>query len=118
MASAGLENVLDEILGEQGTIGLKSFGDTAGIENGKFSYSSYDGSGIKSDGMFGDAFSSENIGGTMQGIGVVAGSAAEIYDAYNKKKYQDKVFGMEEKRVARETDRQDRQQASYDRVFG
>lgn len=71
-----------------------------------------------SDGIFGDAFSGDKIGSTMQGIGAVASAAAGVYDTYNKKKYQDKVFGMEEARVSRETDRQDRQQASYDRVFG
>lgn len=58
------------------------------------------------------------IGSTLQGIGALAGAAAGIYDAYNKKKYQDKVFGMEEQRVARATARQDKQQANYDKVFG
>lgn len=70
------------------------------------------------DGVFGDSFSSGNIGGTMQGIGSIATAAAGIYDAHNKKKYQDKVFGMEEKRVERETGRQDKQQVAYDKVFG
>lgn len=68
--------------------------------------------------LFKNAFSSGNIGSTMQGIGAIAGAAAGIYDARNKKKYQDKIFGMEEKRVARETARQDKQQAAYDKVFG
>jgi hypothetical protein len=67
---------------------------------------------------FGNMFKVENIGGTLQGIGAIAGAAAGIYDAHNKKKYQDKVFAMEEKRVARETERQDKQQANYDKVFG
>ena len=63
-------------------------------------------------------FSGDNIGSTMQGIGSIATAAAGIYDAHNKKKYQDKVFGMEEQRVARATERQDKQQAAYDKVFG
>lgn len=73
------------------------------------------GNPIKSNSMFAGA---EGIGSTMQGIGAIAGAAAGIYDAYNKKKYQDKVFGMEEQRVARATQRQDKQQAAYDKVFG
>lgn len=76
----------------------------------------------KLDGLTGTkpdtGFSLGGVGSTMQGIGAIAGAAAGMYDAYNKKKYQDKVFGMEEKRVARETARQDKQQAAYDKVFG
>lgn len=58
------------------------------------------------------------MGSTLQGIGAIAGAAAGIYDAYNKKKYQDKVFKMEENRVNREIARQDKQQANYEKVFG
>ncbi len=63
-------------------------------------------------------FNLGGVGTTIQGIGAVAQAAAGFYDAHNKKKYQDKVFGMEEARVARETTRQDKQQANYDKVFG
>lgn len=63
-------------------------------------------------------FTLGSVGSTMQGIGAIAGAAAGMYDAYNKRKYQDKVFGMEEQRVARATARQDKQQAAYDKVFG
>jgi hypothetical protein len=66
----------------------------------------------------GGLFKADKIGGTLSGIGEIAKAGAMVYDAYNKKKYQDKVFGMEEKRVARETARQDKQQANYDKVFG
>lgn len=73
---------------------------------------------IKSAGGFGDMFDKNNIGSTMQGIGAVASAAAGIYDMHNKKKYQDKVFSMEEKRVNRANERQDKQQAAYEKVFG
>ena len=63
-------------------------------------------------------FDGKNIGGTMQGRGQIATAAAGIYDAYNKKEYQDKMFGMEEARVKRATERQDKQQANYEKVFG
>lgn len=64
-------------------------------------------------GLFGD-----NMGSTMMGIGSIASAAAGIYNAYNQKKYQDKLFKMEETRVKRETARQDQQQKNYEKVFG
>lgn len=73
---------------------------------------------VKSAGGSGDLFSGNNIGSTMQGIGAVAQAAAGVYDMHNKKKYQDKVFSMEEKRVNRANERQDKQQAAYEKVFG
>lgn len=112
---------------DTGVIGAELDGvsyPSIGVENGSYSYVNPKGDVIgeyvapDSSGIFGDAFSAGKIGGTMQGIGAIAGAAAGIYDAYNKKKYQDKVFGMEEKRVTRETARQDKQQANYDKVFG
>ncbi|MDD2267467.1 hypothetical protein [Sulfuricurvum sp.] len=60
----------------------------------------------------------KGLGTTLQGIGAIASAAAGVYDAYNKKKYQDKVFGMEEARVNRENARQDKQQLAYEKVFG
>jgi hypothetical protein len=76
--------------------------------------------GLKSNIGFdlGNMFKADKIGGTLSGIGEIAKAGAAIYDAHNKKKYQDKVFGMEEKRVERETERQDKQQANYEKVFG
>lgn len=70
------------------------------------------GSMEKSDGGFG------GVGTTIQGIAAVAQAAAGFYDAHNRKNYQDKVFKMEEDRVARATQRQDKRQANYDKVFG
>jgi len=72
---------------------------------------------VKSAGGFGDIFGG-GVSGTMQGIGAIASAAAGIYDAHNKKKYQDKVFKMEEDRVNRANARQDKQQAAYEKVFG
>lgn len=69
---------------------------------------------LKSAGGFGDMFSGEN----MQGFGSIAQAAAGIYDAHNRKVYQDKVFKMEEDRVNRANTKQDKQQAAYEKVFG
>lgn len=118
----------------EGMAASEDFGGVTKVDalkalKGDYSYSYVDKAGnitgehigadsLKGGFSFGDAFSADNIGGTMQGIGSIAGAAAGMYDAYNKKKYQDKVFGMEEKRVKRETERQDKQQAAYDKVFG
>lgn len=75
-----------------------------------------DAAGMKSEGGL---FNMKGgMGSTLQGISAIAGAAAGIYDAYNKKKYQDKVFKMEENRVNREVARQDKQQSAYDKVFG
>lgn len=73
---------------------------------------------VKSAGGFGNMFSADKLGSTMQGIGAIAQAAAGIYDMHNKKEYQDKVFSMEEKRVNRANERQDKQQAAYEKVFG
>jgi len=122
MAKIGMENMMDDTIGDAwgnsaGEIDMLG----AGVDQGM----SLDSILAKPDAMksavgfdLGNMFKANNIGGTLQGIGAIAGAAAGIYDAHNKKKYQDKVFGMEEKRVARETERQDKQQANYEKVFG
>jgi len=72
----------------------------------------------KSAGGSGDMFSAGNIGSTLQGGAAIASIAAGVYDTHNRKKYQDKVFKMEEERVNRANARQDKQQAAYEKVFG
>lgn len=58
------------------------------------------------------------FGSTLQGIGAVTGALASIYGIHEQKEYQDKVLGMEEKRVADNNARRDKQQAEYDKVWG
>jgi len=121
--AAGIENSLEinePLLGSYGN----TLNDMAGAEYSmldqiKDAKSPFSMGGESAGGFdMGGMFKADKIGGTLQGIGAIAGAAAGIYDAYNKKKYQDKVFGMEEKRVARETERQDKQQGAYEKVFG
>jgi len=121
--AAGIENTLaidEPMLGSYGN----TLNDIAGAEysmmdqindvKSPFSLGGESAGGLDLGGMF----KPDKIGGTLQGIGAIATAAASVYDAYNKKEYQDKVFKMEEKRVKRETERQDKQQANYEKVFG
>lgn len=119
-ASAGIELKMDDMLGDTSgqawgiTPDVGAMNNMTMLDQINAAPNALDG-GKSAGGLFG---TNGGVGGTMQGVAAVASAAAGIYDAYNKKKYQDKVFGMEEKRVARETQRQDKQQASYDKVFG
>ena len=54
---------------------------------------------------------------TLGGLGSAVKGVASIWDAYNKKQYQDKVFGMEEKRVARQTKKEDDAQAGLNAAW-
>jgi hypothetical protein len=104
---------LDSVVGSDTLGSLKTFG----IDDGGFTKTAPLAADGKPFNVGNSTGGLQGIGSTMQGIGAIAGAAAGMYDAYNKKKYQDKVFGMEETRVARETARQDKQQAAYDKVF-
>jgi hypothetical protein len=68
--------------------------------------------------LFGDNPLSGISSTGLQGIGAIAQVAGSIYDAYNKQKYKDKIFGMEQDRVNREVAKQTTQQNNYNKVFG
>lgn len=55
----------------------------------------------------------DNIGG----IGTALSGAASIYDAFNKKKYQDKIVKMEEQRIAKANSRMDKAQKAFESVW-
>lgn len=116
--AAGIENVMDDTVGTAtsaapGALSLKTYdpfsGDATVMGNYTPSGGGFDLSGLTSP---------KNLGSTIQGAAAIAQTAASIYDAHNRKSYQDKVFKMEENRIAREQAKQDRQQAAYDKVFG
>lgn len=122
MAKIAMENMIDDTIGDawgnsSGEIDLLGAGADGGMSLDSILAKP---DALKSAGGFdmGNMFKPDKISGTLQGIGAIAEAAAGIYDAHNKKKYRDKVFGMEEKRVARETQRQDKQQLNYEKVFG
>jgi hypothetical protein len=60
-----------------------------------------------------DMFSGVSLGSIASAVKGVA----SIYDSYNKKQYQDKIFGMEEKRVARQTAKEDKAQAALESAW-
>ncbi len=51
-------------------------------------------------------FSEKNIGSTLQGFGSVVGGIGSIFAQNKQADYQDKLFNMEEKRIADEKQRQ------------
>lgn len=67
--------------------------------------------------FFGDMFSSDNIGGTLQGIGSIGGALANIYGVHEQKKFNDDMLSMEKDRINRENKKTDKQQANYDAVW-
>ena len=67
---------------------------------------------------FGKMFDGDNIGSTLGGIGTGISGAAAIYNAYQTKQYQDKLFKMEKERVDRANERQAKAQAAYDNSKG
>jgi len=66
-----------------------------------------------SDSSISDMFSGVSLGG----IGSAVKGVAAVYDSYNKKQYQDKIFGMEEKRVARQVKKEDDAQAALNAAW-
>ncbi|QDF28995.1 hypothetical protein [Halarcobacter anaerophilus] len=66
---------------------------------------------------FSNMFTSENLGGTLKGIGAVGGALASIYGASQQKKFNEDMLDMEKKRVNREYAKADAQQAEYDAVW-
>lgn len=67
---------------------------------------------------FDKMFNSDNIGSTLGGIGTAVSGAAAIYNAYQTKQYQDKLFKMEKERVDRANERQAKAQANYEKSTG
>lgn len=53
----------------------------------------------------------------LKGMGSIAQGIGSIWDAYNKKEYQDEMVGMEKARVAREVDKQTKAQAALDKAW-
>lgn len=115
---AGIELKMDEMLGDTSGQAWGNTPDAGAMNNMTMLDQINAAPNILDGGKSAGGFNLGGVGTTIQGIGAVAQAAAGFYDAHNKKKYQDKVFGMEEARVARETTRQDKQQANYDKVFG
>jgi len=64
-----------------------------------------------------EAQTGSSLGSTLSGIGAVTGALATIYGIHEQKAYQDKVLGMEEKRIAKNEMLRDKQQAAYDAVW-
>lgn len=78
--------------------------------------------GIQAKDYFGDSTDSNKTsdmlsGISLGGIGSAVKGVASIWEAYNKKEYQDKIFGMEEKRVARQTKKEDDAQAALNAAW-
>lgn len=53
----------------------------------------------------------------LGGTAALAKGIGSIWDAYNKKEYQDEMVGMEKARVAREVDKQKKAQAALDKAW-
>ena len=53
----------------------------------------------------------------LKGMGSIAQGIGSIWDAYNKKEYQDEMVGMEKARVAREVDKQTKAQKAFDSAW-
>lgn len=62
---------------------------------------------------FTDMFDGVSLSGAASAIKGVAA----IYDSYNKKQYQDKIFGMEEARVNREVAKQKKAQEGLEAAW-
>lgn len=62
------------------------------------------------NGVFGNGgmFSGANFGSTMQGFGTLAGVIGNIFAQNKEAKYKEKLFDMEEKRIADEKKRQEK----------
>ena len=63
-------------------------------------------------------WSGKNIGGTMQGVGAVAGAIGSMMAVYETKKYNKKILDMEEKRVAKANKKADDKNTEYENVWG
>lgn len=66
---------------------------------------------------FGEMFSGENIGGTLQGIGAIGGALASIYGIREQSKFNDDMLDMEKKRVNKEYEKAEKKQTNYDKVW-
>lgn len=75
------------------------------------------GLGSSSSSFLDKAFSGDNIGSSLGGIGIITKGVGSIWDAYNKKEYQDEMVSMEKARVAREVDKQTKAQAALDKAW-
>jgi len=106
---------------ESSDFGLNSTTSTSSSSDGStfgLNTSDYVGDTSSSSSSFLDtAFDTKNIGSTLGGIGSAVKGIASIYDSYNNKEYKDKIFGMEEKRVARQTAKEDKAQAGLEAAW-
>jgi hypothetical protein len=74
---------------------------------------------LVSDGFdFSNLFSSDNLAGTIGGVGTALSGAASVYNAIQTKNYQDKLFKMEKERVDRANARQEKLQNNYEKSKG
>lgn len=98
--------------------GLSSNSTLPANSDGTFGIKASDYVGGTTDTSWSDtAFDSNNIGSTLGGIGSAIKGVAGIYDSYNKKQYQDKIFGMEEARVNREVAKQKKAQEGLEAAW-
>lgn len=72
---------------------------------------------LKDSGDVTDNTSNMFSGVSLGSIGSAIKGVAAIYDSYNKKQYQDKIFGMEEKRVNRQIKKEDEAQAALNAAW-
>ncbi len=63
-------------------------------------------------------WSGKNIGGTMQGIGAVAGAIGSMMAVHETKKYNTKILDMEEKRIDKANKKADDKNTEYKSVWG
>ena len=99
-------NILDTTYTDMG-LGTSENSSFANLDNVKTDF----------DFDFSSMFSADNIGGTMQGIGSVAGALANIYSISEQSKFNEDMLAMEKTRVNREYAKEDKQQANYDAVW-
>lgn len=60
----------------------------------------------KAGAWFGDMFSGKNLGSTLSGVGSIVGGIGSWIGMEKQADYQDKVFDMEEERIADEKEKQ------------
>lgn len=53
----------------------------------------------------------------LGGAAAIAKGIGSIWDAYNKKQYQEEIVDMEKERVAREVDKQKKAQSAFDSAW-
>lgn len=118
--ASGLPEEVD-MTSSQGTFDTESLGATSSniFSDAWNSSTSFLGKAFGGGDQNGITTSDVSKGGGLDlgGLGAITKGIGSIWDAYNKKEYQDEMVGMEKARVAREVDKQKKAQAALDKAW-